>query len=111
MVGENTTLLGGIVAAATLIALDRLLKLLVERSSRARNVIEGEARMLVRDGTVLIRALREEGVDQDELDAALRAHGIADVADVGLAVLETDGTISVIASRGSSATKPPDGIR
>ena len=96
MVGENTTLAGGLVAAGTLILLDRLLKLSAERSRRIRNVVEGEPRMLIRDGTRLAKALREEDVDDEELAAALRAHGVLDVGDVALAVLETDGTISVI---------------
>ena len=96
MVGENTTLAGGLVAAGTLILLDRLLKLSAERSRRVRDVVEGEPRMLIRDGAVLAKAIREEDIDDEELAAALRAHGLLDVRQVALAVLETDGTISVI---------------
>ena len=96
MVGENTSVAGGLLAAATLVALDRGLGLLRERSRRFRRVVEGEPRLLVRDGVVLRRALREEGLTEDELHAALRQHGVARAADVRLAVLETNGTISVV---------------
>ena len=58
--------------------------------------VEGEPRVLIRDGVVLDDALREEGVDLDELQAAVRGHGLARLDMVQLAVLETDGTISVI---------------
>ena len=96
MVGENTTLWGGLVAAGTLLLLDKGLKLVAGRSRRARRVLEGEPRLLVRDGQLLERAMREEGVDRDDLGMAIRGHGLAKVEDVGLAVLERDGTISIV---------------
>jgi uncharacterized membrane protein YcaP (DUF421 family) len=115
MVGENTSLAGGLIAAGTLVLLDRLLKVAVDRSRRVRSVIQGEPRMLIRDGIVLDKALREEGIERAELDAAIRAHGLVAVLDVALAVLETDGTISIVPrSRTDSnvgRTPPPTGIR
>lgn len=96
MVGENTTLWGGLVAVLTLLSLDYGLKLLTIRSRRVRRVIEGEPRLLVRNGRLLTKALREEKVETEEVRAAIRAQGIARIEDVRLAVLETDGSISVI---------------
>jgi uncharacterized membrane protein YcaP (DUF421 family) len=40
--------------------------------------------------------MAREGISDDQLAAALREHGIDDVHDVHLAVLESDGTISVV---------------
>ena len=102
MVGENTSLLGGLVAAAVLVGLDRGLRFLERRSKRAEQLIEGEPRMLIRDGSVLDRALREEDISTDELLAALRAHGVQRPDQVQLAVLETDGSISVIPRSGQA---------
>jgi uncharacterized membrane protein YcaP (DUF421 family) len=96
MVGENTSLWGGLVAAGTLIVLDKSLKALAERSRRVKRVLEGEPRLLVRDGKILARAMREEGVDLDDLEMAVRSHGLARIDDVGMAVLERDGTISIV---------------
>ncbi len=96
MVGENATLWGGLVAVLTLLAMDLGLKALTGRSKRLRRAVEGEPRLLVRDGHLLDRALREEGVEPDQVRAAIRGQGIARVEDVRLAVLETDGSISVI---------------
>ena len=62
MVGENTSLLAGIAAAITLIVLDRVADVVESRSDRARRALEGEPRLLVRDGVVLDRALKEEKV-------------------------------------------------
>jgi uncharacterized membrane protein YcaP (DUF421 family) len=96
MVGENTTLLGGIVAAAVLVTLDRSLRFLEHRWKPAERLIEGEPRMLIRDGHVLGKALRDEDIATDELMAALRRHGVERPDQVKLAVLETDGSISVV---------------
>jgi uncharacterized membrane protein YcaP (DUF421 family) len=100
MVGENQSVWGGLIAVLTLIGLDLGLKWLTRRSRRLRSTIEGEPRLLVRDGRLLQKALREEKIEVDEVYAALREHGILRVEDVRLAVLETDGSISVIAKNG-----------
>ena len=96
MIGENTTLWGGLVAVVTLLSLDFAIKWVTGRSRRLRNVIEGEPRLLVRDGRLLQKALQEEKIDADDVRAAIRSHGLTRVEEVRLAVLETDGSISVI---------------
>jgi uncharacterized membrane protein YcaP (DUF421 family) len=113
MVGDNTSIWGGLVAVVILLGLDFMIRELSRRSRRLRVAVEGEPRLLVRHGQVLQRALQEEGLDTDELKSAVRAHGLARIDDVDQAVLETDGTISVIARGASdgdpgSAQKPPD---
>jgi uncharacterized membrane protein YcaP (DUF421 family) len=113
MVGDNTSIWGGLVAALVLLGLDFVLRELSRRSRRLRVAVEGEPRLLVRHGRMLRRALQEEGLDTGDLESAVRAHGLARIEDVDQAVLETDGTISVIARKASdgdsgSAQKPPD---
>jgi uncharacterized membrane protein YcaP (DUF421 family) len=109
MVGENTTLWGGMIAVLTLLGLDFALKWLTGRSRRVRHVIEGEPRLLVRDGRLLEKALREEGIEPEEVRRAARANGLARIEEVRLAVLETDGTISIIPLDEGRATDPPPG--
>ena len=105
MVGENTTLWGGIVAVVTLLGLDLAIKAVAGRSRRLRNAVEGEPRLLVRDGRLLERALREEKTEPDDVRAAVRGAGLTRVEEVRLAVLETDGRISVIPR---DDARPPD---
>ncbi len=97
MVGENTSLWGGLVAVVTLFVADNLLKFATRRSQRLQKALEGEPRLLVRDGRLLTKALSEEKVTPEEVRSAVRAQGIERLDDVHLAVLETDGRISVIA--------------
>jgi uncharacterized membrane protein YcaP (DUF421 family) len=113
MVGDNTSVWGGLVAVATLLALDFGLKALTRRSRRLRDAVEGEPRLLVRDGRPLEKAIREEGLEVEEVRAAIRSHGLARIEDVRLAVLETDGSISVIPLDGdtSPSNQPPSDDR
>jgi uncharacterized membrane protein YcaP (DUF421 family) len=101
MIGQNTTLIGGLVSAGTLIILDRTLDAVLRRNRRVARVLEGEPILLVSGGRVLERALSRASLERSELDAAVRAHGVASVHDVSLAVLETDGSISVIPREGA----------
>ena len=96
MVGPDTSLPGGILAAAVLVILDVVLARLRLRWPRLRRMIEGSPTLLVLHGEVLTDHLRREGLDQETLEAALREHGVADVTGVKMAVLEMDGSISVV---------------
>lgn len=96
MVGDNTTVWAGPIAVLTLLALDYGLNYFTRRSRALRTAIEGEPRLLVRDGRILRKAVREEKLGMDEVEAAVRAHGLARIEDVREAILETDGSISVI---------------
>jgi uncharacterized membrane protein YcaP (DUF421 family) len=100
MIGENTSLWGGLIAVVTLFVADNLLRLATRRSRPLRKALEGEPRLLVRDGRILHKALDEEGVEVEDVRAAARRAGIARLDDVRLAVLETDGTISIIPMEG-----------
>lgn len=99
MVGENTSLFGGLLAAAVLLVLDRALHFLTERSPRARKALEGEPTILVEDGRVLEDRMEHEGVTPGELAMALRQAGLLRAEEARFVYLETTGTISVIPYR------------
>ncbi len=96
MVGENTTVLGGVVSTIVVIAVARVIQIAVSRSRRLEQALIGEPRILIIDGVPDPKAMREEEIGMDELLAALREHGVEHVNEVHLAVLEVDGSISVI---------------
>ena len=96
MVGPDTSLTGGVLAAVVLLILNAVVARLRLRWPRLRRMIEGTPTLLVLHGEVLSDHLRREGLDPDTLEAALREHGVANVADVEMAVLEIDGSISVV---------------
>jgi uncharacterized membrane protein YcaP (DUF421 family) len=96
MVGPDTSLAGGLVAAGVLLSWHAVVDRVRLGSRSLRRLLSGEGIMLINRGTVLEAHTRRAGVSRDELLQALREHGVARVEDVRLAVLEPDGAISVI---------------
>jgi uncharacterized membrane protein YcaP (DUF421 family) len=115
MIGSNTSIWSGIVAVIVLLGLDLVLRAFSMRSKRFRSALEGEPRLLVRDGRLLDRAVRDEGLEVEAIQAAVRSHGLARIDEVRLAVLETDGSISVIPmtddDQSMPSNRPPDEVR
>src|SRR3954454_7187679 len=72
MVGENTSLIGGLVAAAVIIVLDLAVHAAADRWSWLRNALDGEPTLLVDHGRILFENLRSEGISDRELAVALR---------------------------------------
>jgi uncharacterized membrane protein YcaP (DUF421 family) len=98
MVGRGDSVPGGLVAAATLILINVVLTRLVIRSERLGSFLEGEPTLLIRDGQVLENHLQRECIRRAELEAVIREHGFEDVSCIKQAILEIDGSISVIPS-------------
>lgn len=96
MTGPDTTLVGGVVAAGTLLVLNYLVAEVAGGNRRFRKLIQGQPTLLIHDGQVLTAHMSKEHVSMDELQRALREHGIASYHDVALAVLEVDGSISCL---------------
>ena len=102
MIGPDASLVGGLIGAAILLGLNHL----IARSGWLRTRLEGDPVLLVYRGAVLTDRLRRQGVSPGDLDQAIREHGIADLTGVESAVLEMDGSISVIAKRPTAGTRP-----
>jgi len=96
MVGPDTSLAGGLVAAGVLIGWHAVIDWWRVRNPSIAKLISGEGIMLIHNGVVLEAHCRRAGITHHELQQALREHGVANVADVMLAVLEPDGAVSVI---------------
>ncbi len=96
MVGQDTTLVGGLVAAITLLIINRIFTLALLRSPKIRHLMLGEPVLIVRNGHLLPGPMRREGVTRDHVLAAMREHGIGDLGNVQMAVLEEDGAISIV---------------
>src|ERR1035437_5352807 len=96
MTGPDTSLLGGVAAATTLLVLNYGIGRFSGSSRGFRRVVEGEPSLLIHDGKVLDDHMAKEHVSLDELERAVREHGSANTKDVALAVLEVDGSISCL---------------
>jgi uncharacterized membrane protein YcaP (DUF421 family) len=106
MVGPDTSLSGGLIAAFTLISLNWIVNRTILRSGWLRQQVEGSPTLLVNNGVLIREHLEHEGLTDDEVLQALREHGVDDLQHVKTAVLEVDGTISVVpADAPSSRTR------
>lgn len=95
MVGSNTTLLGGLVAASTLFITNYILKYFFYRFTNVQRLIQGNPVMLVYKGRVNEENLRKSQITINELMETIREHGTSDIKQVDLVMLEADGNISV----------------
>ena len=97
--GGDNSLTGAAIMATTLIALNYCVAFVTSRSRRAEKFVEGEPVVLARNGRLFEGVLRRELVSGDDFREALRMNGVEDVWEVELALLETNGSISVVKKR------------
>ena len=96
LLSQEVSLFQGVLAFLVLVGMQFAITWTSLRSSRVRKLSKSEPAALVYRGRFLRKQMHEERVLESEVDAALRAHGVASVNDVDLVVLETDGTVTVI---------------
>jgi uncharacterized membrane protein YcaP (DUF421 family) len=99
--GPDASVPGAVVILLTLFTANHLVALARQRFLTVRRLLDGSPTILARDGAWMPEALAREDLDDDDLSAALREHGLDDIADVKLAVLEHDGSISIVPTDGS----------
>src|SRR6202142_3404556 len=107
MTGPDSSVTGGLIVLATLFVVTSVIGLVRARVPWVRSLLEFEPTTIGRDGTWLPAIVEEEGLDEADLGAALREHGLEAVRQVKLATLEEDGSISIVAydSAGVPAAK------
>lgn len=96
MVGSDTSLVGGLIAAASLFVVNAIFKECMYRIPGFGKLLQGESLMLVYQGRVNDANMRKARLTTNELLEAIREHGVERISDVNLAVLEVDGNISVL---------------
>jgi uncharacterized membrane protein YcaP (DUF421 family) len=106
MVGENTSLIAGLVAAGVILVLDLLLHKAADRWRPLRDALDGEPTILVDHGRILFENLRKEGISDRELAVALRQNQLLKAEEALYVFLETNGQISVIPRRDADGAEP-----
>jgi uncharacterized membrane protein YcaP (DUF421 family) len=109
VIGPDNSLGGGLLGAVVILALNWLVVELTFRSKRLRRMLEAEPTLLVHNGRILHDNLRRERLTLDDLHAALRRAGVADLERVHVAVLEENGGISVIPRAAGGPREVPGG--
>jgi uncharacterized membrane protein YcaP (DUF421 family) len=100
--GPDASVPGGLIIVTTLLTLNWGVAQARRRSRKVRRLLTPQATVIVRDGQWVQAAIDREGLDSEDLDAALREHGVGSVSEVELAELEQDGSISIVPKQGGS---------
>ncbi|MBX7243933.1 MAG: DUF421 domain-containing protein [Candidatus Sumerlaeaceae bacterium] len=109
MVGQDSSVAGGLTAAATLLVLTAVLNYLGRHNPRIRRLLIGAPTTIIAHGHLMARNVEREHLTQDDLAQVLREHEVSDMSEVELATLEVDGNLSVI--RRQQVDTPGDGVR
>ena len=97
LLGDDQSLTNAIILVATLLAIDLVLSIVKQRSSRAERVIDGQPVLLCDRGTMQTHTMAQERIDHDDLlNAARSTHGLERLDQIKYAVLERNGKISII---------------
>jgi uncharacterized membrane protein YcaP (DUF421 family) len=96
MIGPDTSLSGGLVAMLTLLTLNAVVAKLGTLFPPFRRFVDGMPTMLISHGMVQWANLHRENISEDELMAVLREHEVEKIEDVSRAIMEVDGSVSVI---------------
>ena len=107
--GPDTSLGGGFVLIIVLVGTNYAVGKL-DNMPRFHQLFSPAPAIIVRDGKCIAEVMKKEGVDQAEVEMAMREHGITDMKDVQLGVLEADGTISIVPT-GVAMTRTKHRIR
>ena len=111
MIGSDNSLVGGLIGATTILVLNWAVVELTYRFKPMRRLLEARPTVLIHDGRILHDRLRAERLTMDDLEAALRRGGVADLARVRFAVLEESGGISVVPYSEGGLRPPSDASR
>jgi uncharacterized membrane protein YcaP (DUF421 family) len=96
MVGQDTSLTGGLMAALVLFIINFILKKVLYNFPRLKDLLMEKPEILVHNGKLDFKTLSKLNISDDELKEAMREHGLEHFNQVKLAMLETDGNISII---------------
>lgn len=93
IIGNDTSLLGGIIGAATLVAVNASLNRWRARSGRAASVLEGKPTTLIEDGRFLPGAARRLSLRPSDVERAIRVQNGDDLTEIATGLIEPNGQL------------------
>jgi uncharacterized membrane protein YcaP (DUF421 family) len=108
VIGNDTSLTGGVVGAVTLVVVNAVVNRVVASSAIAARIFDGQPTTVIRDGQVIQRALVHLGVRRSELDAAVRTQKGDDVSEIQDGILEPGGQLVLTLKRADQSATHAD---
>ena len=98
--------LNSVIPVLIIVCLEVLLSALTTKSRRLETLISGHPKVIIRNGIIDQQMLKELRFTVDDLLSALRSKDVFDPAEVALAMVETNGSISIFKTEASSPLSP-----
>ncbi len=99
IIGDDNSVTGGIIGAASLLAINYLVVRFLYDHRKIEQIVEGSSDILVEDGIVYEHKLKKELITREELAAAARKQGFETLSEVRQCILEPGGTLTFIAKK------------
>ena len=99
IIGDDNSVTGGIIGAASLLAINYLVVRFLYDHRKVDQIVEGSSDVLVEDGIVYEHKLKKELITREELAAAARKQGFETLSEVRQCILEPGGTLTFIAKK------------
>ena len=99
IIGDDNTVLGGIIGATSLLAINYLVVRFLYDHSKIEQIVEGSPDVLIENGKVYEHKLKKELITKQELAAAARKQGFDSLSEVRQCVLEPGGTLTFVAKK------------
>jgi uncharacterized membrane protein YcaP (DUF421 family) len=108
VIGNDTSLTGGIIGAVTLVAVNTAVNRLIAVSATAARIFDGHATTVIRDSHPVVKALRRLGMRGSELDTAVRLQGVGGITDVDRGSMEPGGQLVLTLKKGQQGATKSD---
>lgn len=95
IIGDDTSLTGGIIGAVTLLTINYFNVLIKFKSKPFEKFMEGSPRTLVKDGKIDKKAAEKELLTKEDLDTIAHEQGFDSSDDIEKCILDTNGTFLV----------------
>jgi len=99
IIGDDNSLSGGLLGAVSLLATNYLVVRFLYDHHKLDEIVEGKADVLIENGKVRTRHLKQELITMAQLEAAARKQGFSSLAEVDQCILEPGGTLSFIGKK------------
>lgn len=105
LTGQDYSITAAFIGVSTLLALVFLTSVLTFRYTRVRRITEGRAAVLARDGALVDETMTRERISPEEVEIELHKYGLEEVTQVRWAMLEVDGSITIVPTDGQGRIK------
>ena len=103
----QTPLLQSVLIVVLLIAMEVLLSILSLKFRPLRTLIQGNSVLIIKDGVLQQKAIRDLRYSVDDLAEALRLKDVFDLSEIAYAYIETNGELSILKRAQNQKTKLP----